>query len=394
MEKQILITLLLSVFIALLGIGIIVPVMPVYATDLGAGGLALGLIIAAFSISRGIFQPIVGTLSDRWGRKGFLVSGLFIYGLVGLALPEATSVNNLIAIRAFHGVGSAMIVPVAMAYVSDLSPLGQEGRFMGMLNIAIFSGIGCGPLLGGFFTDIWGMAGAFYVMGGLSGIALLLVIVQMPVLEEKKTESRRLGIFEALNSMLRKKRTLGILLVRMSTMIIMVPTMAFLPLLMDKVFQASATQIGIVITCRTLVNVLLQTPFGRIADRRDKVKFLRTGIVVIGVVLTLVPLAADFWWLLGLFVVLGIGEAIIWPTLGALAAQEGRVYGQGAMMGVYNLAMSSGVFIGSLTAGGIMDLLGLNWSFFLIGIIVLIISLAASTLIRDTASDSSQNLPT
>ena len=88
MNKQILITLLLSIFIALLGIGIIIPVMPVFAAELGAGGVSLGMIIAAFSISRGVLQPVVGSLSDRWGRKGFLVAGLFIYGLVGLLIPH------------------------------------------------------------------------------------------------------------------------------------------------------------------------------------------------------------------------------------------------------------------------------------------------------------------
>ncbi|MDH3329345.1 MAG: MFS transporter, partial [Desulfobulbaceae bacterium] len=160
MKRQVFGTLLLSVMIALLGIGIIVPVMPVFAVSLGAGGLALGMIIAAFSLTRAILQPVVGNLSDRLGRKGFLVSGLLIYSLVGIILPEADSVVNLIAIRAFHGIGSAMIVPVAMAYVGDMAPLGQEGRYMGMLNIAIFIGIGGGPLFGGLFTDLWGMAAA------------------------------------------------------------------------------------------------------------------------------------------------------------------------------------------------------------------------------------------
>ena len=110
-------------------------------------GLELGLIIAAFSISRTILQPLVGNLSDRWGRKGFLLSGLLVYALVGVPLSGATSVVNLIVIRACTAWASAMIVPVAMAYVSDMAPTGQEGRYMGMLNIAIFAGIGGGPLL-------------------------------------------------------------------------------------------------------------------------------------------------------------------------------------------------------------------------------------------------------
>jgi len=382
MNRQVLATLLLSVMIALFGIGIIVPVMPVFAVSLGAGGLALGLIIAAFSVTRGILQPFVGNLSDRFGRKRFLISGLFIYALVGLVLPEASSVANLIAIRAFHGVGSAMIVPVAMAYVADMAPLGQEGRYMSMLNIAIFVGIGGGPLLGGVFTDLWGMSSAFYAMAGLSFMALLLVLFHMPVLENKEQKAPRIGVFSALATMLASRLTSGILLARMGTMIIMVPTMAFLPLLMNQWFDASGKQIGIVIACRTLVNALMQTPGGRMADRYDKVRLLRIGCLVISFVMCLVPLAGNFWWLLALFVILGMGEAIIWPVLGALATKEGRQYGQGTMMGVYSLAMSSGVFLGALGAGISMDQLGLQWSFVNIGVVVLILTMVAAWLIR------------
>jgi DHA1 family multidrug resistance protein-like MFS transporter len=386
MKRQVLGTLLLSVMIALLGIGIIVPVVPILAVSLGASGLSLGLIIAAFSFSRTILQPLVGSLSDRWGRKGFLLSGLLVYALVGLLFPEATSVVNLIGIRALHGVGSAMIVPVAMAYVSDMAPIGQEGRYMGMLNIAIFTGIGGGPLLGGVFTDLWGMAAAFYAMSALSILALLLVLFQMPALESRQHDQPPQALRSALVSMLRRRRTRGILLARMSTMIIMVPTMAFLPLLMHQWFAASGRQIGVVIACRTLVNALLQTPGGRLADRYDKVLLLRAGCVIIGGVICLVPLAANFWWLLLLFVVLGMGEAIIWPVLGALAAEEGRRYGQGTMMGVFSLAMSSGVLLGALTAGVSSDLLGLRWSFVLIGVVVLTLSMLAAGLIRSGGS--------
>ncbi len=382
LRQPVLAVLLLSVMIALLGIGIIVPVMPVFAVSLGAGGLALGSIIAAFSITRTVLQPVVGNLSDRWGRKGFLVSGLLIYSVVGLILPEATTVFNLIVIRSLHGVGSAMIVPVAMAYVGEMAPLGQEGRYMGMLNIAIFTGIGGGPLLGGVFTDIWGMAAAFYAMSGLSFLALLLILFQMPSLADRQVRRKPPPIFSAMASMLADCRTSGILLARMSTMIIMVPTMAFLPLLMNEWFAASGKQIGAVIACRTLVNALLQTPGGRMADRGNKIGLLTTGCLVISVVICLVPLAQGFWWLLFLFVVLGLGEAIIWPVLGALATQEGRRYGQGTMMGIYSLAMSSGVFLGAIVAGISMDQFGLRWAFVINGVIVLVLSMAAVGLIR------------
>jgi MFS family permease len=382
MQRHFLITLLLSVFIALLGIGIIVPIMPVFAESLGAGGMALGGIIAAFSITRGFCQPIVGNLSDRWGRKGFLLSGLTVYTLVGLIMPEATTVPSLVLIRALHGVGSAMIVPVAMAYVSDMAPAGSEGRYMGMLNVAIFTGIGSGPLIGGVCTDIWGMSSAFYVMAGLSAVALLLVLLQLRDFSAPAAKVvSKVGVIKAIQTMLAVRRTVGILLARLSTMIIMVPTMAFLPLLMHQWFDATGVQIGVVIAARTLINAVLQTPFGRLADRKDKIRLLRFGCLVISGVMCLVPLADNFWALLGLFIILGCGEAIIWPTLGALATEEGRRYGQGNMMGVFNLAMSGGVFFGAIGAGFTTDYFGLHWSFFLIGLLVFGLTMAATRII-------------
>jgi len=382
MKRQVFGTLLLSVMIALLGIGIIVPVMPVFAVSLGAGGLALGMIIAAFSLTRAILQPVVGNLSDRLGRKGFLVSGLLIYSLVGIILPEADSVVNLIAIRAFHGVGSAMIVPVAMAYVADMAPLGQEGRYMGMLNIAIFIGIGGGPLFGGLFTDLWGMPAAFYAMAGLSFMAFLLVLFHMPTLNYQVPDKKRQPIFSALRSMIANRRTSGILLARMSTMIIMVPTMAFLPLLMNQWFAASGKQIGTVIACRTLVNAVLQTPAGKMADRLNKVRLLKIGSLIISLVIFLIPLASHFWWLVVLFIILGMGEAIIWPVLGALATEDGRYYGQGTMMGGFSLAMSTGVFLGAIGSGISVDQFGLQWSFYIIGVLVLVLTMTAAGLIK------------
>jgi DHA1 family multidrug resistance protein-like MFS transporter len=383
MNRQILIILLLSVFIALLGIGIIVPVMPDFATRLGASGTALGLMIAAFSLIRGFFQPVVGTLSDRWGRKGFLVGGLFIYSLVGLILPEAGSVNSLIVIRCFHGFGSAMIVPVAMAYISELAPPGQEGRYMGMLNVAIFSGIGGGPMLGGFFSDLWGMAAAFYAMAALSFLAFGLVLFRMPAVAQKKEPVvSRLGIYRAMGRVFASRRANGILLARMATMLIMVPTMAFLPLLMHQKFAASGIMIGMVIAARTLTNAILQTPCGRLVDRSDKINLLTTGCLIISLMMVLVPLADNFWQLLVFFVLLGTGEALIWPVLGALATEEGRLYGHGTMMGVFNLAMSCGIFLGSLGAGAAMDLLGLQWTFSTVGLSEFLLSLFAVWLIR------------
>ena len=381
MKRQTLITLLLSVFIALLGIGIIIPVMPVFATELGASGFSLGMIIASFSVSRGLLQPIIGSLSDTWGRKGFLVAGLFVYGLVGLLIPQATSVIHLIVIRGFHGVGSAMIVPIAMAYMSFLAPSGHEGRYQSYLNIAIFCGIGCGPIIGGVVSDVLGFRSVFYVMALLSFIAFLLVIRHMPA-QTAAQPSQSSGLIKNIVLMMKNRLTLGILIARFATMIVMVPTMAFLPLLMTQKMSVSGLQIGLIIAGRTLVNAVLQIPAGKVADKYNKLTLLIAGVICLSGSILIIPFMDSFATMLFIYCVLGMGEAIIWPVLGAYASQEGRKhYGHGTMMGVFSLAMSGGVFTGAILAGYSMDTWGIEWAYFTTATTVLIATLGAAILI-------------
>jgi len=381
MNRQILMTLLLSIFIALLGIGIIIPVMPVFAQQLGAGGVALGMIIAAFSVTRGLLQPMVGSLSDRWGRKGFLVAGLFVYGIVGLLIPHAKTILHLILIRGFHGVGSAMIVPIGMAYMSSLAPSGHEGRYQSYLNIAIFCGIGCGPMIGGFVSDLFGFASVFYVMAVLSFFAFILVIRNMPS-QLAETKSKQAGLLKSMGAMMKNRRTMGILTARFATMILMVPTMAFLPLLMTDRIGASGLQIGLVIAGRTLFNAVLQVPAGKVADKYNKLILLVAGCICLSASIFAVPFMKGFTAMLILYCLLGMGEAIIWPVLGAYASQDGRErYGHGTMMGVFSLAMSGGVFCGAMLAGFAMDSWGINWAYFVTAATVLVITLGAACMI-------------
>ena len=206
--------LLATIFIAQLGVGIIAPIIPIYALELGATGLTLGLLSASFSISRGITQPLVGSYSDRFGRKRFLILGLIIYSLSAIGYVFSGSVASLILVRLLHGVGSAMIVPIGMAYMADFSPEGKEGRYMGILNVAMFSGFGGGPLLGGVVRDLWGMNAAFFSMTLLSLAALVLVLLSLPSDREvKKAQHTGPGILANFALMLRSRKVSGLSLI-------------------------------------------------------------------------------------------------------------------------------------------------------------------------------------
>ena len=391
MNKSILFTLLSALFIALVGIGIIAPVMPIYATELGATGFTLGLIIAGFSLSRGLLQPFVGGMADKHGRKRFLITGLFIYSLAGYTYTLASAVTHLVFIRIVHGVGSAMIIPMAMAYIGDMSPQGEEGKYMGMLNIALFSGIGGGPILGGFFLDLWGQNSAFYAMAALSMVSMLMVAVLLPEQVKSETKDDYGPMLTVFRRMLHNKRVMGMLLSRMATMIIMIPSIAFLPLLMKEFMDATGTEIGIVVASRTLVNAILQTPFGRWADYWHKNKIIFIGSSIISAGIFAVPFAGGLWQLVLLFMLIGVGEAVVWPALGALATEEGRHYGQGSMMGVFNMAMSAGLFVGAMGVGSLVDIIGLAWAFYITALFLFVCTVAAVAMIGLSTPEASRD---
>ena len=394
MERRTLVILLLALFIATLGVGIIGPIMPIYATDLGATGVTLGLMIAAFSISRAALQPVVGSLSDRHGRKRFLVAGLSLYAVMGFTYTLATTAEHLILIRLFHGVGSAMILPIAMAYIGDLTPQGQEGKYMGMLNIALFAGISGGPILGGVFRDTIGINSAFYTMSALTASSLGLILTLLPPQRSDREMQSTPGLLTTFRRMLHNSRVVGMLLPRIGTMIVMIPTMGFLPILMDRLMGATGVEIGIVMSVRTVMTAGLQLPFGKMADRYSKVVLILTGCLVISAGVFLMPFAADFLQLVWLSVLIGIGEALIWPTLGAIAVEEGHRYGQGSMMGVFNMAMSLGVLIGSLVAGLAMDLIGLEYAFYITSIILAVSAVGGGLIIARRGSAREEGVST
>jgi len=138
----------------------------------------------------------------------------------------------------------------------------------------------------------------------------------------------------------------------------------------------------LVIAGRTLVNALLQYPMGKLADRYDKVHLLMWGCGAMSLAVWLIPSMHSFAAMVGIYLFLGLGEAVLWPVLGAFAVEEGRRFGHGTMMGVFNLAMSAGVFTGALVAGTGLDTLGMQAAFTLTGASIMVLCLVAAMLIR------------
>lgn len=353
--------LALSIFSSMLGVGIIAPLLPLYAENLGATGIWIGVMFGAFSISRAIIMPIAGRLSDRSGRKLFLSIGLLSYAIISLGYIWINSVSQLTLIRLVHGITAGMIMPIAQAYVGDISPEGEEGTWMGYYQAAFLTGFGCGPLMGGVLTDHFGMNVAFSAMAGLNLLAFLIVILFLPEVRQRKMSTSFLSSLREMGS---SGMVRGIFSFRVAFSLGRGTFAAFLPIFASIYIGLSPTLIGILIAANILLMSLLGIYGGNIADR-----FNRRALVVIGglvnlTFLALIPSGSNFWQLLGVCILGSLGGAISIPALSALAVGEGRRFGMGSTVAILTMAFSIGMAIGPLISGAIADLANINSVFY------------------------------
>lgn len=362
-RKQKFAALFIAAFSVMLGMGIIVPLMPIYAEHMGATGIWIGIIFSGFSFSRLIFMPIMGKISDKRGRKKFIALGLFLYTFLSISYVFADTIYALAWIRILHGFASAMVVPIIMAYIGDMAPKGKEGRFMGYFNTSFFLGMGLGPLLGGFLNDALSMDWAFYSMAILSATTLTMVIFALP--EESETAIQKAGKARDVSFKLLLKNDLikGLIIYRFISAVGRGPLMAFLPIYAAQ-FSITPSQIGLIITSNMLLMSILQAPFGKLADKYSKSHLIILSGIISGLSLLTIPFTSNFGQLFFVNISMGLAGAIGMPAATAINAIAGKKHGMASAMGLFSSAMSAGMVIAPLIAGLVMDLSDINYIFY------------------------------
>jgi len=363
MNKRVFITLFAVVFTAVLGMGIISPLMPLYAESMGASGLGLGLMYSGFALSRTIFMPIIGRLSDRRGRKIFIGSGLLAYTIISFSYTLASNMYTLTSVRFLHGIASAMVIPIAHAYIGDLVPKGREGTYMNLFSMAMFLGMGAGPFMGGFLADTFYMNAGFYAMAGLTALALILLLLLVPSVESSSKRSKK-APSAPLRTIIRDNKVKAISISLASRAFYRQGISAFLPLLAVSTMGMSITSIGSVLSIFMLTGGFAQGLLGPLADRFNKKRLIIIGSIVAPAFVLFIPYMPAGAMLLAMLLPTALFGAIARAAVMALNVELGNKYrGMGSVMGVSRSVMSLGMVIGPLVFGYTMDHFGINLVF-------------------------------
>ena len=370
--------LILCVFMAMVGLGIISPIIPNYASDMGATGVTIGLIYSSFSLSRAVLQTPVGRFADSYSKKRIIIIGLAGYTVTSILYTVVTSPESLIAVRFVHGVGSAMVMPVAMAYAILLTPKGQEGKYMGYMNTALFAGYAAGPLLGGYIYEKYSVNTVFNAMSVLVFSSLILTALFVP--EERSLGLRKERPQVSFRKILTNRKLAGVFVYRAVNALGRGTIMGFLPLFAVQTLGISGSVIGFILSMGIFANAVLQTPMGILADRYNRNLLLIVGGIISSIGYFFLIGSRGSIDLFAIRLIISAGGALSLPSITAIIAEEGKELGAGSTVGVFNTAMSVGQIVGPVFTGFLLDIYGMGAVFNFAGAIG-VISVGAFYLI-------------
>jgi DHA1 family multidrug resistance protein-like MFS transporter len=353
----------LALFIAIAGVAMVSPLLPVFAQDMGASGIWLGLAFSGFALSQIPLMLYVGRLSDRYGKRLFLWLGLLVYAIAAAGYFWSPGYQHLVIFRVVSGVGAALVIPTAYAYIGELAPPGREGRYMGLFNIALIAGFGIGPLAGGIIHDSFGMDATFISMGVLSAVGFLVAFFFLPGQGSAPVGDGWRESSTSFVGMLGDDTMRGIITFQLVYGLSYGAVLAFLGIYMTSALNTSLALVGVAMSLRALQNGVLAYPFGSLADRKNRVVLASIGLTVMAAATLSISWVGSVALLLGVFVIMGTFESMAVPSINAITVDSGRVLGMGSVMGAFNTAMSLGLVIGSLAGGAIEGSFGVEWVF-------------------------------
>jgi MFS family permease len=367
---------LLTVFIDLLGFGIIIPLLPFYAQHFGAAPTVIGLLSSSYSFMQFLFVPFWGRLSDRIGRRPIIlmsVTGSFISYLI---FGFADSLAILFISRMLAGFMGANI-STAQAYIADTTSFEQRAKYMGLIGAAFGVGFMLGPFIGGVMSNInYGAPG--FLASGLSLANAILAYFLLPEsLKDRSKPVRKLSLLNitAIRAAF-QKRAIGnlVLIFFFYTFAFSILYVAF-PLFSRERFKYNAAESGYFFAYVGLIGIIIQGgAIGRLAKKFGEKSLMTTGLVLLLVALTFVPSSHGLSTLIILATLLASGSAFITPSLTSLISKYAGTGEQGGTLGVSQSFSSLGRVIGPFWGGFILGAAGIEWPFYT-GSIMLVVAL-------------------
>lgn len=381
-KRGALVPVFLTVFIDLLGFGIVIPLLPIYSQAYGASGTALGLLFSSFSLMQLIFAPFWGRLSDKVGRRPVLIGGLIGTSISYVMFGLAEGMTMLFVSRMLAGFFGANVA-TAQAYVADVTTPAERAKGMGMIGAAFGLGFTFGPLIGGFMVQ-WSMAMPGFFAAGLSLASAIVAVVMLQEPARHRDDAARVFGFDTVREAMRQPRVGTVLLLYFVALLAFSGfesmfirfglarfpeafgiSSAITDPSVDQVIGA-AKEAGVYMFAIGLLAALIQGGFiRRLVPRYGETKLIIAGPFLLGLGFLIVGVAPNWWLVIAGCAVMPMGFGVNNPSLQGLLSRAVTPDHQGAFLGLNQSLGSLARVVGPLIAGLVFDLAGPAQPFFL-----------------------------
>lgn len=373
MDKKTL-TLLLVVFIDLLGFGIAIPILPLLIEQIGGGVFLVGVVISIFSLFQFLFSPILGRLSDKYGRRPVLIVSAFVNSLSYFLIFISQFFWIVVIARILAGIASANL-SVAQAYIADTSKAHERTKKLGYIGAAFGLGFIVGPLLGGVVSEYFGIAAAFLIPAVLSLLNTILIFFILP--ESNLSLQKHIKIefldLKVTKEVLKPKNISFLLFLFFFVNLALSLIIGVFPLFSQEKFSWSEAQNGIYFGILGLGSFISQAFLIQFLLKKfDETQLIRLGLVVFGLSIIAVGLSplSLLLYLIGPFN--SIGFSTLNVNIQSLVSLESKPEEQGIVLGVAQSFGALARVFGPLL-GGIIGTLNISFPYITSGIIAIVI---------------------
>lgn len=348
-----------------IGAYIRLPLVPLFASELGASTVQVGMINAGFMLAAAALSVPLGLLSDRLGRRRLVLAGMLVSALTSLFLSAARSPAQVGMIYLFSGVGLACFSPAMMSYVGDVTPPHFLGRAYGWYTSALYLGMALGPGLGGA-VGAAGYRTAFLVSAAVVGAGILAALPRMPA-PPPVMRPDSANLLSDLKEIFANRAVIACWIATFFTTYAWGALFAFFPLY-ARDSGISVAHTGLIFTSQAASNALSRIPIGHLADRTGRRDlYIVSGSLVFALCIAGVgqfPSAAPLY---ALFLLAGGAMAATFTAVGALLSEAVETRIRGLAMGGYNTCIYGGFAVSAATLGTVIQRWGFSAGFAVAG---------------------------
>lgn len=342
------------------GVGLVSPILSVYAATFSASATMAGMTITLFGIGRLMINLPAGLMSQRFGRRPLLIAGPFILLVGSVIAALANNLEVLVIARFIQGIGSGIYMTVSSAAIATLASPGERGRLMALYQGGVLIGTGIGPVIGGSLASHFGYASPFWAYAAVSTLALVIAWLSVNDKADTNKDNAAAAAKDDRSGSARSIMgdplflfvcviTFGVFFTRTASQWLAIPLLA------QQRYGMGVDTIGLALTVMAALNFATLPLSGTLIDRYGArlVTFASTMVTGLGLVLIAVTNSQTFMWIgIGL---LGVGSGLNGPSTAACAAEIVPVRLYGPAMGMLRTCGDAGFVVGPIVIGFLND---------------------------------------